>query len=72
MLEDDGKPLASLRAKADQHQRELIKEFGENCAEFSEAEHLAKAQADKQAAPIELIGQPATRGSPSQVVLAGS
>ena len=41
MLGDDGKPLASLRAKANQHQREFKKEFGENCVEFSEAEHLA-------------------------------
>ena len=29
-----------------------MKEFGENCAEFSEAEHLTKVQADKQAAPV--------------------
>ena len=43
MLGDDGKPLASLQAKANQHQRELMKEFGENCAEFSEAEHLVRA-----------------------------
>ena len=53
MLGDDGKPLASLQAKANQHQRELMKEFGANCVEFSEAEHLAKVRADKQAAPVE-------------------
>ena len=29
-----------------------MKEFGENCVEFSEAEHLVKVQADKQAAPV--------------------
>ena len=52
MIGDDGRPLASLQAKANQHQRELMKEFGENCAEFSEAEHLVKVQADKQAAPV--------------------
>ena len=52
MIGDDGRPLASLLAKANQHQRELMKEFGENCAEFSEAEHLTKVQADKQAAPV--------------------
>ena len=52
MLGDDGKPLASLQAKANQHQRVLMKEFGENCAEFSEAEHLVRVQADKQAAPV--------------------
>ena len=52
MLGDDGKPFASLQAKAKQHQRELTKEFGENCAEFSEAEHLLRVQADKQAAPV--------------------
>ena len=57
MLRDYGKPLASLRAKANQHQRELMKEFGENCTEFSEAEHLSKAQADKQVVPVELIGR---------------
>ena len=49
-LGDDGKPLASLQAKANQHQRELMKEFGENCAESSGAEHLVRVQADKQAA----------------------
>ena len=27
----DGKPLLSLRAKDNQHQRDLMKEFGENC-----------------------------------------
>ena len=43
---------ATWQAKANQHQRELMKEFGENCAEFSEAEHLTKVQADKQAAPV--------------------
>ena len=32
-----------------------MKEFGENWTEFSETEHLAKAQADKQVAPVELI-----------------
>ena len=52
MLGDDGKPLASLQAKANQHQRELMKEFGENCTEFSDAEHLLRVQADKQAAPF--------------------
>ena len=51
MLGDDGKLLASLGAKASQHQRELMKEFGENCVEFSEEEHLARADADKQAGP---------------------
>ena len=60
MLGDDGKPLASL------HQRERMKAFGENCAEFSEAEHHAKVRADKQAAPVELIGRQAdTRALPS-------
>ena len=44
MLGDDGKPLTSLQAKANQHQRELIKEFGEKCAEFSEAEHLVRCK----------------------------
>ena len=29
-----------------------MKEFGENCAEFSEAEHLVRVQAEKQAAPV--------------------
>ena len=52
MLGDDGKPLASLQAKANRHQRELMKEFGENCTEFSEAEHLVRVQADKQAVPV--------------------
>ena len=33
MIGDDGRPLASLQAKANQHQRELMKGFGENCAE---------------------------------------
>ena len=46
-------PLASLQAKANQHQRELMKEFGENCAEFSEVEHLVKVRADKQAAMVD-------------------
>ena len=45
MLGDHGKPLTSLQAKANQHQREVMKDFGENCAEFSEAEHLVKVQA---------------------------
>ena len=58
MLGDDGKPLASLQAKANQHQRVLMKEFGENCAEFSEAEHLVRVQADKQAAPVIFTGSP--------------
>ena len=52
MLGDDGKPLASLQAKANLHQRELMKEFGENCAEVSEAEHMVRVQADKQAASV--------------------
>ena len=30
---------------------------GENCAKFSEAEHHAKVRADKQAAPVELVGR---------------
>ena len=48
------------------HQRELMKEFGENCVEFSEAEHHAKVRADKQAAPVELIKrQTDTRALPS-------
>ena len=51
-LGDDAKPLASLPAKADQHQRELVKELGKNCAEFSEAEHLVRVQADKQAQSV--------------------
>ena len=79
MLGDDGKPL---RAKANQHQRDLVEELGENCVEISEAENLAEAQADKQAAPVELIGQqPGTSAlpgtelarspSPSRIVLAG-
>ena len=51
-LGDDGKPLTSLQAKANEHQRELMKESGENCAEFSEAEHLKKVQADKRAALV--------------------
>ena len=60
-LSDHGKPLASLQAKANQHQHEFINEFGENYIESSEAEHLANARADKQAAPVELIGrQPGT------------
>ena len=63
MLGDDGKPLASLRAKANQHQREIMKEFGEKCTEFSEAEHPAQAQADKQAAPVELIGRRSGAGA---------
>ena len=46
MIGDDGRPLVSLQAKANQHQRELMKEFG---AEFSEAEQLTKVQADKRA-----------------------
>ena len=33
VLGADGMPLASLRAKANQHQREVMKEFGENCSE---------------------------------------
>ena len=53
MLGDEGKPLASLQAKANQHQRELMKEFGENCAELSVAEHLDKGRADKQTVPVE-------------------
>ena len=44
--------LLASQAKANQHQRELMKEFGENCAEFSEAEHLTKVHADKRAAPV--------------------
>ena len=46
MLGDDGKPLASLQVKANQHQRELMKEFEKT----AEAEHLVRVQADKQAA----------------------
>ena len=61
MLSDDGKPLASLQAKANQHQREFMKEIGENCVESSEAEHLANSRADKEAAPVELMRrQPGT------------
>ena len=52
MLGDDGKPLASLQAKANQHQREFMKEFGENC------EHLVRVQADKQAAPVLFTSSP--------------
>ena len=52
MLSDDRKPLASLQAKANQHQRELMKEFGENCAESSEAVHKVRVQPDRQAAPV--------------------
>ena len=58
LLGDDGKPLTSLQVKANQHQRELMKEFGENCAEFSEAEHLVRVQADKQAAPVRFTRSP--------------
>ena len=58
MLGDDGKPLVSLQAKANQQQRQLKKEFGENCAEFSEAEHLTKVQADKQAAEVRFARSP--------------
>ena len=61
LLGDDGRPLASLQAKANQHQRELMKEFRENCAEFSEAEHLTKVQADNQAAPVLFTRSPTTR-----------
>ena len=76
-LGDDGKPFTSLQAKANQHHRELMKEFGENCAEFSEAEHLVRVQADKQAAPVRFTGSPTGAcgrmlstfsPSPSQVV----
>ena len=35
-----------------------MKEFGENCAEFSEAEHLVRVQADKQAAPVRVKRSP--------------
>ena len=58
MLGHDGKPLASLQAKANQHQRELMKEFGENCAKFSEAEHIVMVRADKQAAPLDFTRLP--------------
>ena len=58
MIGDDGRPLASLQAKANQHQRALVKEFGENCAEYSEVEHLVKVQADKQAAPVRFTRSP--------------
>ena len=80
MLGDDGKPLASPQAKANQHQRELMKEFGENCAEFSEVEHLVRVQADRQAAQVGFTKSPADKcalmlftisPSPSQVVRLG-
>ena len=72
MLGDDGKSLASLRAKADEHQRELMKELAENCVEFSEAEHLAKARVDKEAAAVELIGcKPGTSVLPSTAQVGG-
>ena len=64
MLGDYGKPLTSLQAKAHQHQRELMKEFGENCAEFSEAEHLVKVQNDKQAALVRFTRSPGTCALP--------
>ena len=58
VIGDDGRPLASLQAKANQDQRELMKEFGENLAEFSELEHLTKVQADKRAAPVLFTSSP--------------
>ena len=57
-----------------------MKEFGEDCAEFSEAEHLVRVQADKQAAPVGFTRSPAEKcalmlftffPSPSQVARLG-
>ena len=56
MLGDDGKPLASLQAKANQHQRELAKDFGENCAEGASVQadapvHFTRSPTDARALP---------------------